>query len=310
MVPTLGDRLALIPHSMSRPADWRPLFPFESHWLSIDGHRYHYLDEGEGPAMVLVHGNPTWSFYWRELIQAFRGKYRVVAPDHIGCGLSDKPSARDYPYRLARRRSDLCRLVETLDLRDATLVVHDWGGPIGLGAALQMPDRFARYVLLNTAAFRSDRCPWPIRLAGTPLGRVLIQGLNLFATQSLRLCAMRQERLTPAVRAGFLAPYDSWSNREGIYRFVRDIPFTPAHPSYEALRAVEQGLATLREAPVCLIWGMKDFCFTPHFLARFVEELPDAEVHRLEDAGHYVVEDAYETIEPIIEKFLERHPLA
>jgi haloalkane dehalogenase len=295
---------------MTAPDDWRPLYPFESHWITIEGLRYHYLDEGAGPVLLLVHGNPTWSFYWRELVKALRPRYRVVVPDHIGCGLSDKPDAGRYPYRLTQRIADLSRLIVELDLRQVTLIGHDWGGMIGLGAALALPERFARLVLMNTAAFRSDRCPRRLRFCQSFLGRIAIQGLNLFARLGLRVAVSRRDRITPAIRAGYLAPYGSWSQREAIYRFVRDIPLRPDHPSYPTLTSIESGLSQLRRHPICLIWGMDDWCFTPHFLDRFLEFLPEAEVHRLEGANHYVVEDAHEQIAPILERFFESHPLA
>lgn len=289
---------------------WQTLYPFESHWLDVDGLRMHYLDEGQGPALLLVHGNPTWSFYWRELVRALRARYRVVAPDHIGCGLSDKPAERDYPFRLARRVRDLRRLVEHLGLEHITLVSHDWGGAIGMGAAMALPDRFARFVLMNTAAFRSRQMPWRIAVCRTPLlGRIAVQGLNLFARAALRMAVARRERITPVVRQGLLAPYDSWAHRTAVYRFVEDIPLGPRHPSYAALQEIEQGLATFRRRPVCLIWGMRDWCFTPHFLDRFLDFFPEAVVHRLSGAGHYVVEDAHEEIVPAMEEFFRSHPI-
>ncbi len=146
---------------------WRSLYPFTSHELRFDGLRYHYLDEGQGEVLLLVHGNPTWSFYWRELIRRWREHYRVVAVDHIGCGLSDKP--HDYPYCLARHVDNLAALVGELNLQAITLVAHDWGGAIGVGAALADPDRFARFTLMNTAAFRSRQIPLRIRVCRTPL---------------------------------------------------------------------------------------------------------------------------------------------
>jgi haloalkane dehalogenase len=285
--------------------DWRSLYPFESHYLTIRGHQYHYLDEGEGPVLLMVHGNPTWSFYWRELVKALRGRYRVVVPDHLGCGLSDKPSARDYPHHLKQRIDDLGTLVEALGLERITLFGHDWGGAIGMGAAVERPERFARFVLFNTAAFRSDRCPLRIRFAQTFLGRLAVQGLNLFARGALRMAVCRRERMTPAVRAGLVAPYDSWANRTAVYQFVRDVPMHPRHRSYATLARIEAGLAQLADRPVCLIWGMRDWCFPAQFLERFVEFFPRAEVHRLDDAGHYVIEDAHERIVPLVEAFLD-----
>ncbi len=293
---------------MTAANDWRSLYPFRSHEIMLGGHRCHYLDEGAGPVLLLVHGNPTWSFYWRELVRAWRDRHRVVAIDLIGCGLSDKPPATEYSYRLAQRVADVGQLIEALDLRQVTLVAHDWGGAIGMGAAVAAPERFARFVLMNTAAFRAPTCPWQIRLCHVPvLGQVAVQGLNLFVRAALRTTSAKPERITPAVRAGYLAPYDSWPHRVGVYRFVLDIPLRPSHPSYQTLADVERGLAKFCQHPVCLIWGMQDWCFSPWFLDRFLEFFPQAEVHRLADAGHYVVEDAYEQIGPLVEKFIEAH---
>jgi haloalkane dehalogenase len=290
--------------------DWHPLYPFQSHQMILDGHHYHYIDEGEGDVLLMVHGNPTWSFYWRNLVLALRTRYRVIAVDHIGCGLSDKPSYKVYSYRLAQRIADLNHFIEKLDLQKITLVAHDWGGGVGMGAAVAAPDRFARFVLMNTAAFRADRCPWPIHLVHIPIfGQVVVQGLNLFCREATRTTVCKPERMTPAVKAGYLAPYDSWAHRVGVYRFVCDIPLSPAHPTYQTLVDIENGLPQFREHPVSMIWGMQDWCFSPKFLERFREFLPQAEVHRLDDAGHYVVEDAHEIIGPLIEEFIENHPI-
>ncbi len=258
--------------------------------------------------MLLVHGNPTWSFYWRNLISGLSGKYRVVAVDHIGCGLSDKPAG--YAYRLAQHADNLARFVERLDLDDVTLVAHDWGGAIGLAAALQADARYRRFVMFNTAAFRSRRIPWRIRVCRTPIvGKLAVQGLNAFARAALVMAVAHRERMTPAVRAGLLAPYDSWAHRRAIYRFVLDIPLSPRHPSYAALAELERGLPRLASRPWMFIWGMRDWCFTPAFLDRFLEFVPAAEVHRLADAGHYVVEDAHERIVPLVKDFCRRHPV-
>ena len=292
---------------MSSTPDWKSLYPFESHETSIaGGHRMHYLDEGRGPVLLLLHGNPTWSFYWREVVRAFRDRYRVVVPDHIGCGLSSKPRPSEYPYCLAQRIADVKELIEQLDLREITLVAHDWGGAIGMGAAGSSPERFARFVLMNTAAFRSTRCPLRIRLCRFPLlGRLGVQGLNLFARAALRMAVADPNRLSPTARAGLLAPYDNWHNRTAIYRFVRDIPLRPVHPSYPVLSEIETGLDRFRDHPVCLIWGMRDWCLTPAFLDRFLEFFPAAEVHRLADAGHYVVEEAPGEVVRCIGEFLD-----
>lgn len=294
---------------MIDPDAWKSLYPFASHELSIGGRRYHYLDEGQGDVLLFVHGNPTWSFYWRALISAFRPHCRCIAVDHIGCGLSEKPAKGDYGFRLQDRVSDLRALIERLDLKQITLLAHDWGGAIGMGAAVETPERFARFVLMNTAAFRAPRCPWRIRACRIPvLGRLAVQGLNLFSLAALRMASVKLERMTPEVCQGLVRPYDTWAHRTAVYEFVRDIPLSPSHPSYETLSRIEAGLAAFCSHPVCLIWGMRDWCFTPWFLDRFLEFFPQAEAHRLTDAGHYVVEDSPERIAPIVEQFLHRHP--
>jgi haloalkane dehalogenase len=289
--------------------DWRSLYPFQSREVILDGHRYHYIDEGTGPTLLMVHGNPTWSFYWRDLVQGLKSAYRVIAIDHIGCGLSDKPSPDAYSYRLGQRIADLNHFIEKLDLHQITLVAHDWGGGVGMGAAVAAPDRFARFVLMNTAAFRAERCPWPIHICHIPFfGQLAIQGLNLFTRAATRMTVCKPERMTPAVKAGYLAPYNSWANRAAVYRFVRDIPLGPRHPSYQTLLTIEEGLPQFRHLPVCLIWGMRDWCFSPVFLERFRQFFPQAEVHPLDDVGHYCVEDAHERILPIMRHFIEHHP--
>jgi len=288
--------------------DWRSLYPFRSHEMLLGGCRYHYLDEGSGETLVMVHGNPTWSFYFRNLILAFRDRYRVLAPDHMGCGLSDKP--QDYPYCLTTHTSNLVQLLERLDLRDVTLLVHDWGGAIGLGAALQVPNRVARLVLFNTGAFPPPFIPWRIRACRIPgLGTWAVRRLNLFARAALRMAVVKRERMTAAVRAGLLAPYDSWEHRVAIEQFVADIPASPRHPTWQVLADIERGLPSLANRPVQLIWGMRDWCFRPVCLERFEKLFPGVEAHRLTDAGHYVIEDAHEQIIPLVQRFLDAHPL-
>jgi haloalkane dehalogenase len=149
--------------------------------------------------------------------------------------------------------------------------------------------------------------PWRIRLCRTPLvGRLIVQGLNGFLRAALRMATERpQEWLTPQVRAGYLEPYDRWSSRAAIHQFIQDIPLSPNHPSYGALAQIENGLSQFRDSPVQLIWGMRDWCFTPHFLERFLEIFPQAEAHRLPDAGHWVVEDAIEEVVALVKAFLD-----
>ena len=287
---------------------WKSLYPFASHFLPLDGEgtRLHYVDEGAGEPILFVHGNPTWSFHWRKLIGEFSARFRTIAPDHVGCGGSDKPA--DYSYTLAQHIANLRRLVEHLDLKNITLVAQDWGGAIGMGAAGEMPERFRRFVLFNTAAFRSTRIPWRIAACRIPIvGKIAIQGLNLFLHAAFRMALTHPDVLSATERSGYLAPYDTWSHRRAIFRFVQDIPLRPNHPSYATLAQVEQGLSQFRDHPVQLIWGMRDWCFTPHFLERVLEFFPRAEAHRLSNAGHWVVEEAHDQIIAIMRDFFDRN---
>ena len=278
---------------------WRRLYPFESHWLELDSLRYHYLDEGGGDPLLMVHGNPTWSFYWRNLVLGLSDIGRPIVPDHIGCGLSDKPQV--YEYTLSRHVSNLVKLIRHLDLQRVTLLAHDWGGAIGLGAALAEPDRFARLILFNTGAFPPPYVPWRIRACRLPLvGPVAVRGFNLFARAALSMATEKPERLTAEIQEGLLYPYDSWSNRVGVASFVRDIPVSNTHPTWSTLHDMEQALPTLSDRPVHLIWGMKDWCFRPECLDRLQELFPEAETNRIQDAGHYVIEDAHERITPLV----------
>ncbi len=281
----------------------RSLYPFRSHYLEVPGGKMHFVDEGEGPPVVMLHGNPSWSFYYRHLILGLREAYRVVAPDHIGCGLSDKP--QQYPYTLATHIENVSRLIDHLDLRDVTLVVHDWGGPIGFGWAMRDPARTRGLVVLNTAAFLGGRVPLRIRACGWPVfGSVAVLRFNAFAAAAVRMACHQRERMTHEVARGYLLPYDSPAHRIATHQFVRDIPTGPRSPSYPVLRQIEAALPTFRNHPMMICWGMRDFCFTERFLDEWIERFPNTAVHRFEDAGHYVVEDAHEKILPRIRAFL------
>lgn len=285
-----------------------PPLPFPSRFLDLGGLRYHYVDEGAGEPVVMVHGNPTWSYYYRNLAAALKGEYRVIVPDHMGCGLSDKPGDDRYSYTLARRVDDLETLLDRLDVRrDVTLVLHDWGGMIGMAYAHRHPERIRRLVLLNTAAFRmpaSKRFPWQLwACRNTPLGPFLVRGLNAFVRAAGRLCTVRP--LPDEVRRAYAVPYDSWANRIAVLRFVQDIPLGPEDPSYSVVADVEAGLHRFRETPTLICWGERDFVFDGHFLAEWRCRMPHAEVHAFPDAGHFVLEDAGDRIIPLVRSFLK-----
>ena len=189
------------------------LYPFTGKTRVIGGHDLHYLDEGSGDPIVMVHGNPTWSWYYRRLAADLRDRYRVIVPDHIGCGLSAKPDDADYPYTLARRMEDLETLLDEIGVNSKiTLIVHDWGGAIGCGVASRKPERYRRIVVMNTSAFRLPegksfpKILWPIR--HTPLGPILVRGLNLFCKETARI-GCRLTRMPGPVRDGYLAPYNT-----------------------------------------------------------------------------------------------------
>lgn len=278
-------------------------YPFDSHWIEIDGHVLHYVDEGQGPTLLMVHGNPTWSFAWRHLIRELRSRYRVIAIDHLGCGFSEKP--QQDVYALRQHISRLTALIECLDLKDITLFAHDWGGGIGMGAAGRLPERFRRFVLMNTAAFRSQRIPWRIAACRIPLlGTLGMQGLNLFSKAAVLMAT--ETGLSESARRGLLAPYDSWKHRRAVREFVHDIPLRPSHRSYAELKRVEDGLAQFTSAPMLLVWGMRDWCFSPHFYHEFCQRFPDAEQYPIATAGHYVFEDAQQELLQVASEFLER----
>jgi len=282
----------------------KELYPWKHHFLNLNGVNLNYVDEGQGPAMLMVHGNPTWSFYYRHLISAFSSHFRCIVPDHIGCGFSDKP--QDYEYTLESHIQNLIKLVKFLDLKDITLVVHDWGGAIGMGLATRHPELIKRVVILNTAAFTSTDIPKRIALckAGS-LGEFLVRGLNGFAWPATFMTT--KKRLPANVKKAYLAPYDSWNNRIAVSRFVQDIPMSETHPTWKTLKTIEEKLPTLK-VPKLIVWGGLDFCFNQSFFERWIEIYPDAQAHWIADAGHYVLEDApKKTIQSIIEFIGKTH---
>ncbi|TWT41876.1 Haloalkane dehalogenase [Phycisphaerae bacterium RAS1] len=272
----------------------------------------HYVDACEHacaedcPVVVCLHGNPTWSFYFRELIAALRSTHRVIAPDHIGCGRSDKPRDSEYSYTLARRVADVEALLEHLNVRNATFVLHDWGGMIGCALALRRPEMISRLVLLNTAAFllpAGKRLPWRLwALRRIPLlPTLMIRGFNLFAAAATRMAVVRP--LPREVREKYVEPYNSWANRIATLRFVQDIPLGPGHPSYELARWVDERVDQLRRLPTLVCWGRQDFVFNGAFLDEWRRRLPAADFRVFEDAGHYVLEDARDEVIAAIRAF-------
>ncbi len=275
-------------------------YPFTPKRFAINGHTLSYLDEGRGPAIVMLHGNPTWSFYYRNLVLALAGEFRVIVPDHMGCGLSDKP--QDYPYTLDSHIDNLTQLIRHLGLRTVSLMVHDWGGAIGMGFAVRHPEMIRSLVITNTAAFPSARIPWRIWLCRLPwIGALLVRGLNGFARPALTMAATR--RMPDPVARGYLLPYDSWHNRVAVYGFVRDIPRQAGHVSWPTINEIAKKLPLLRQKPMLVLWGGRDFCFNDWFYQEWLRRFPEARRHYYPEAGHYLLEDAAIEIEPEVREF-------
>lgn len=299
--------------------DWTfgGLWPYAPRWFQTADGRLHYIDEGppEGRPVVLLHGNPTWGFLYRSFVGPLTDAgYRVIVPDCLGFGRSEKPPRPDL-YRIAAHARRLEELLESLDLREATVVPQDWGGPIGLSWAVAHPERVARLFILNTIGHRPPGevpLPLPLRLFRTPgVGEVMVKGLGLFHRVFLfRAGVVHHERLTPEVKRAYLVPHPNWSSRTAVLVFPREIPAGPQGPVSDLLGGIEAGLERhFRGKPVKIVWAMKDIAFTPEVLEQlWLKTFPDAPVTRLEDAGHYLQEDAHERIVPELLGFLGAAP--
>ncbi|HEU4630656.1 MAG TPA: alpha/beta fold hydrolase [Gemmatimonadaceae bacterium] len=279
----------------------RAAYPFRPRHVETGEGRLSYVDEGAGPPVVLVHGTPTWSFLYRRLVAPLvAAGHRVIAPDHLGFGLSDRPAHAAYrPEDHARR---LAALLDALQLRDLTLVVHDFGGPVGLSYAIERPERVARLVVLNSWLWPLDddaRIARGARLAGSALGRVLYTRLNASPRWLVPAGFADRARLERAVHRHYLAPFPDAASRRPLWELARAL--LGASVWYDGLwRRRER----LRGKPALLLWGMRDPTFGPAYLARWREALPDATVVELADAGHFVPEEAPAEMERHVVAFL------
>jgi haloalkane dehalogenase len=298
-----------------------PDYPFTPRRIEVrPGIALSYLDEGppavdgnDSEVIVMLHGNPSWSYYWRHLVLGLRDRYRCIVPDHVGMGLSDKPGdAADasprYDYTLQSRVDDLTVLLGSLGITGpVTLVVHDWGGMIGFGWALSHMAQVKRLVILNTAAFPlpgAKPMPWQLSLGrDSRVGGFLIRAFNLFARGAAWLGTQR--RMPAAVRRAYIAPYAGWRNAISTLRFMQDIPLREGDPAWPLVAQAGRRLHEFSDRPAFIAWGLRDFVFDRHFLDGFVRALPAAQVHAFEDAGHYVLEDKHEALVPGIRAFLD-----
>jgi len=222
--------------------------PFQPHYADIEGVRVHYVDEGSGPPLLLLHGNPTWSFLYRDVIGGLRDRFRCIAPDHPGFGLS-RPAPAGYGFTPAEHAHVLERLIERLELRGITMMVQDWGGPIGFAVAARRPDRFAAFVIGNTWAWPKEDLGTQVfsRLLGGPIGRYLILRRNFFVERIIP-GGVKRKRLSESVMDAYRAPFPTPESRRPVHVFPREIL-----GSVGFLAEVEAGLPALRDRPALLV---------------------------------------------------------
>jgi cis-3-alkyl-4-acyloxetan-2-one decarboxylase len=279
-----------------------PINSFTSRFVVIDGERMHYLDEGgEGkPVLLLLHGNPTWCFLYRHFLASLSKYYRLIAPDHLGCGLS---SMSGKTYRFADRVRHLSIFVEKLNLNNYSLIMHDWGGPIGAGLALNDITKVNKLVFFNTTL---ELLPKLIKVAAAPvLGKIITQYTTRFLKYTTELGVVK--KLSEKDKYGYFWPYKSFKNRKAIADFVYDIPFKSSHPSYDSLKKIRENIHNLNNRPIKIIWGLKDPCFHPGILEKITQIFPKAEVHSFADASHLVIEDKCSEVISIIDDFIGRN---
>ena len=263
----------------------------------------HYIDEGEGPVVLMLHGNPTWSFLYRNVIRELRGSFRLIAPDFLGCGLSDRtPGVR---FKAVDRINQLEEFVDALGLTSYSVLMHDWGGPLGTGFMLRRLDAVERVIYLNTTLTETESLPPVIKLAASPfIGKLLTRHTAGFVRLTTSMGAYT--RLSPDVKAGYLAPYTTRQRRDAIWDFVVDIPFDASHPTYSQMVQIAAGLPRFSTKPVKIIWGLKDPCFHREMLSKVAAHFPHAEILEISDASHLVLDDAPKVAIPAIREFLER----
>jgi haloalkane dehalogenase len=275
-----------------------PGFGFGPNYVEQDGLRLHYLDEGAGDPVLCLHGEPTWSFLYRKMIPVLAGAVRVLAPDYFGFGRSDKPTEVGW-YSFDRHYDSILRLVEELDLHGLTVVVQDWGGPIGLRLAVEHPERVERLVLMNTG-IGGGKPPSDTWLRFRDVVRAA--GGDFQAGRLIRTSAVRG--LADEVVAAYDAPFPVRESKAGVLAFPEQVPTEPDHPNTAPLMAIREGLRTW-EKPALVLFGDSDPIFVPRVAERIAEWIPGAPPAELiENAGHFVQEDAGEEAAARIAEFL------
>jgi haloalkane dehalogenase len=291
---------------------WSSQYPFHGRRLDIGGHQMHYLDEGDGETVLMLHGNPTWSFYYRELVKSLRGTKRCIVPDHIGMGLSDRPIDERYRYTLKSRVDDLDELMKRVAPEGpVTLVLHDWGGMIGMGWAVRHPARVKAIVAFNTSCFRlppEKKIPDLLKILRGPASGIPIRAFGFARRYVLSKCVAKR-KLSPEALDAYLSVCDGWAESLAVHRFVQDIPLALGDPSWDAVVDIESKLGAFAHTPMLLPWGMKDWVFDETFLNGWIRRFPLARVERFDDCGHFLLEDAPERLVPMISDFIA-HPVA
>jgi haloalkane dehalogenase len=270
--------------------DGLPDYPFEPRYLEQDGLRMHYLDEGSGDPVLLFHGEPTWSYLYRKVIPQLAGVARVLAPDYFGFGRSDKPVEAGW-YSYDSHYASVERFADELDLRDLTVVVHDWGGPLGLRLAVERPERVARLVITNTGLY-AGRPPSDEWLRFREFVRGV--GTDLEPGRLVRISCVNE--VPDEVVAGYDAPHPTPESKTGLLAFPELVPTEPDHPSVAAMLRVREALADWRK-PALVVFSDSDPIFSPRVGERFAELIPGAELGEpLEGAGHFLQEDKGEEL--------------
>ena len=287
-----------------REAPWidRKEFPFEPHFLPLNMGEMHYIDEGRGEPVVMVHGNPTWSFLYRHLIKGLSKDYRCIAMDHIGFGLSDKPW--DSSYYPEDHAKNLEQLINKLDLKDVTLVVQDWGGPIGLSYAINSPENVKRLIIMNTWMWSVKGDPYYERFSkfmGGPVGRFLIRHFNFFVRVVMKKAMGNPAKLTRPIHQHYFKALDRPEERKGCWIFPKRII-----GSSEWLESLWSQRDKIKDKPALILWGMKDIAFRERELNTWSSLFTDCRVIRYEDTGHFVQEEQGIGLCPVIEDFLRK----
>ncbi len=285
-------------------------YPFAPSYRHVNGFNMHFVDEGEGDPIVLLHGDPTWGYLWRNFIPVLSERARCIVPDHMGMGKSEVPR-QPYPYRLAHHVANLEALLIGLNLRQITLVVHDWGGPVGLGFAIRQPDRIKRLVITNSwASARWPGAPFPrlIEMIRSSGGEKFVLERNGYLERALTGTTHHAERLTDLVMDAYRAPFPTRESRVAMLCWSRDIPVTEADPSYLEMQRIEKSLSLFAKTPTLILWGMLDPVLPPSVLRWWQKVYPQATTHEIEDASHFLQEDAPQQIGEYINDFIASNP--